>query len=84
MADNRNAIVGSVGTRETTSSDEDDGLNAVALATGSWTPETTPRDKARSHVLWMVCEARRAATKGHADDARWWSDRALRALWNVT
>ena len=64
-------------------SDADEGLNAVALATAWWTPEATHRDRARWQVLWMVCQARRAAKKGHADDARWWRDKAMCALWNM-
>jgi hypothetical protein len=41
------------------------------------------RDKARSQVLWMVGQARRAAEIGRVDDARWWRDRATCALWNM-
>jgi hypothetical protein len=57
-----------------------EGRKAIA---GSVALETTHRDRARWQELWMVRQARRAATKGHADDARWWSDKAICALWNM-
>jgi hypothetical protein len=62
--------------------DTDEGATVVAVTTG-WMRETTQRDKARSQVLWLVDQARRAAKNERADDARWWSDRAMCALWNT-
>ena len=73
MAEDRSAIVGSVASG--VASLEDD-VNAAAGA-------TTQRDKARAQVLWMVDQARRAAQAGRADDARWWSNGAIDALWNL-
>lgn len=61
----------------------DEAMNAVAVATGRWTPEATQRDKARAQVLWMVDQARRSAKDGRAADARWWRNGAMCALWNV-
>ena len=71
MTENRKPIVGSAASTE----DTDEGVNAAVL--------TTQRDKARSQVLWMVDQARRAAKDGRAYDARWWSHGAIRALWNM-
>jgi len=52
--------------------------------TGKLTGESTAqRNQARSQVLWMVDRARRAAKNGYVDDARWWRDRAICALWNM-
>jgi len=52
--------------------------------TGGWTSETTTRrDTARSQVLWMVDQARRAAENERVDDVGWWRERATCALWNV-
>lgn len=62
--------------------DTDDRATVVAVTTG-WTLETTQRDKARAQMLWLVDQARRAAKNGRADDARWWSDRAMCTLWNT-
>ena len=76
MAEDRKAIVGSVASAITRMEDTDEGVNAAAR-------ETTQPDKARSQVLWMVDQARRAAKDGRADDARSWSDGAARALWNM-
>lgn len=44
---------------------------------------TTQQDKARSQVLWMVDQARRAARDGRDRDAGWWSNEAMGALWNL-
>jgi hypothetical protein len=64
--------------------DADDETAVAAAATGRRTPETTtPRDKARSQMLWMLAQARRAAKNGRVEDARWWRDRATCALWNM-
>jgi hypothetical protein len=57
-------------------------VGAVAPKGGS-TPETMQRDRARSQLLWLVDQAWRAAKNGRADDARWWNDRAVCALWNM-
>lgn len=55
--------------------DGDEVVHAIVVA--------TQRDKARSQVLWMVDQARRAAKNGRAYDAQWWSHGAIRALWNM-
>ena len=55
----------------------------VVVATGPWSPPTTQREAARLQLLWMVGQASRAAKSGRADDARWWRDRAVSALWNM-
>jgi hypothetical protein len=68
MADDSNVIVASL-TRSL--EDTDDETTA------------TQRDKARSQVLWMIGQARRAAKNGRVDDVRWWRDRATCALWNM-
>jgi hypothetical protein len=83
MVEGRKAIAGSVACGITSIEDAVEGLNAVAWATVWWTLETTRRDRARWQALWLVRQARRAATKGHAGDARWWSDKAICALWNM-
>ena len=82
MAEDRKAIVGSVARGIASIDDTDEGATVVAVATG-WAPETTQRHKARSQVLWLIDQARRAAKNGRAHDARWWSDRATCALWNM-
>lgn len=82
MAETRRVIVGSVARGIASVDDTDDVATVVAVTTG-WTGETTQRDKARSQVLWLVDQARRAAQNGRADDAGWWSDRAIGALWNT-
>jgi hypothetical protein len=64
--------------------DTDEATNVVTVATGRWMRgATTQRDKARSHVLWMVGRARRATKHGRVNAARWWRDRAICALWNM-
>jgi hypothetical protein len=63
--------------------DTDEGATVVAVAPTGGTPETTQRDRARSQLLWLVDQAWRAAKNGRADDARWWTDRAICALWNM-
>ena len=55
----------------------------VVVATGEWGRPTTQREAARSQMLWMVGQASRAAKSGRVDDARWWRDRAVSALWNM-
>jgi hypothetical protein len=45
--------------------------------------QMTHRDEARSQVLWMAGQASRAAKSGQIDDARWWHERAVCALWNM-
>jgi hypothetical protein len=61
----------------------EDAKTDVVVATGQWSPQTTQREAARSQMLWMVGQASRAAKSGLADDARWWRDRAVSALWNM-
>lgn len=64
--------------------DTGEATNVVTVATASWTRESTAqRHQTRSAVLWMVGCARRAAQNGRVDDARWWRDRAMSALWNM-
>ena len=41
------------------------------------------RHKARSQMLWMVERARDAAKHERVDDARWWREKAICALWNL-
>lgn len=84
MAEDSKAIVGH-STRERASiEDTDEAAYVVIPATRRWTRgPTTQRDKARSQVLWMVGRARRATEHGSVDDAHWWRDRALCALWNL-
>jgi hypothetical protein len=82
MAETRRVIGGSLARGIASIDDTDDVATVVAVTTG-WTGETTQRDKARSQVLWLVDQARRAAQNGRADDAGWWSDRAIGALWNT-
>jgi hypothetical protein len=55
----------------------------VVVATGELGRPTTQREAARSQMLWMVGQASRAAKSGRVDDARWWRDRAVSALWNM-
>ena len=76
MAEDRKVIVGSIASAITSMEDTDEGVSAAAR-------ETTQRDKARSQILWMVEQARRAAKDGRADDARSWGDGAASALWNM-
>jgi hypothetical protein len=84
MARDSKAFVGH-STRESASiEDTDEASSIVTAATGRWAQEsTTPRNQARSQVLWMVDRARRAAKNGCPDDACWWRDRAICALWNM-
>jgi len=63
--------------------DTDDGATVFAVAPTRGTPETTQRDRARSQLRWLVDQAWRATKNGRADDARWWTDRAICALWNM-
>jgi len=76
MAEDRRAIVGSVASGITCEDDAEEGVSAAAEA-------TTRRDRARAQVRWMVDQAGRAAQNGRADDARWWSNGAIDALWNL-
>ena len=84
MARDSKAFVGH-STRESASIEDTDAASSiVTVATGRWAPEsTTQRDQARSQVLWMIDRARQAAKKGCLDDAWWWRDRAICALWNM-
>jgi hypothetical protein len=71
-------------TRESASiEDTDEASSIVTVATGRWAQESTQRDQARSQVLWMADRARRAAKNGCPDDAWWWHDQAISALWNM-
>jgi hypothetical protein len=82
MTEDTKAIVGSR-TRKIASIEDIDEATDVVLATGEWSPPTTQREAARSQMLWMVGQASRAAKSGLVDDARWWRDRAVSALWNM-
>jgi hypothetical protein len=84
MARDGKAIDG-YSTRESASiEDTDEATDAVTVAAGRWVREsTTQRDHARSQVLWMVARARRAARNGCVENACWWRDRAICALWNM-
>jgi hypothetical protein len=82
MAEDIKAIVGSI-TRKIASIEDTDAATNVVVAAGRWSPQTTQRDAARSQMLWMVDQASRAAKSGRVDDARWWCDRAVCALWNM-
>ena len=76
-AQDRKAIVGSVANGITSLEDPGEGVDAAARA-------TTQRDKARSQMLWLIDQAWRAAKDGRPDDAQWWSNGAMRALWNMS
>ena len=82
MAEDTKAIVGSI-RRKIASIEDTDEATDVVVTTGQWSPQTTQREAARSQMLWMVGQASRAAKSGRADDARWWRDRAVCALWNM-
>jgi hypothetical protein len=82
MAEDTKAIVGCI-TRKIASIEDIDEATDVVVATGRRSPQTTQRDAARSQMLWMVGQASRAAKSGRVDDARWWRDRAVSALWNM-
>jgi hypothetical protein len=82
MAEDTKAIVGCI-TRKIASIEDIDEATDVVVATGRRSPQTTQRDAARSQMLWMVGQARRAAKSGRVDDARWWRDRAVSAVWNM-
>jgi hypothetical protein len=76
------AIVGSIAC-ELASIEDTDEATDVVVATGRRSPQTPQRDVARLQMLWMVGQASRAAKSGRVDDARWWHDRAVSALWNM-
>ena len=78
------AIVESITGRIASIEDTDKETNVVTVGTGRQSPQTTQRDAARSQMLWMVGQASRAAKSGRVDDARWWRDRAVCALWNMS
>ena len=61
-----------------------DETNVVTVANGWRRPPMTLRDAARSQMLWMAGQASRAARSGRVDDARWWHERAVCALWNMS
>lgn len=82
MAEDTKAVVGSI-THKIASIEDTDQATDVVVATGQWRPQTTPQEAARSQMLWMVGQASRAAKSGRVDDARWWRDRAVSALWNM-
>jgi hypothetical protein len=64
-------------------STDDEETTVITLATGRRSSQTTKRDAARSQMLWMAGQASRAAKSERVDDARWWRDRAVCALWNM-
>ena len=82
MGEDIKAIAGPI-TRKVASIEDTDEATDVVVATGPWSPPTTQREAARSQMLWMVGQASRAAKNGRVDDARWWRDRAVSALWNM-
>ena len=83
MAEDTQAIAGSIMRTIASIEDTDEETHVVTVATGRRSPQTTQRDAARSQMLWMVGQASRAAKSGRVDDARWWRDRAVCALWNM-
>jgi hypothetical protein len=82
MAGDTKGIVG-CNTCKIASTEDTDQATDVVVATGQWSPQTTQREAARSQMLWMMGQAGRAAKTGRVDDARWWRDRAVSALWNM-
>ena len=82
MAEDIKAIVESI-MRKIASIEDTDEATDVVVTTGQWSPQTTQREAARSQLLWMVGQASRAAKSGRVEDARWWRDRAVSALWNM-
>jgi hypothetical protein len=61
-----------------------EGARVAAVTTGELIQEiAAQRHKARSQVLWMLDQARDAAKNERVDDARWWREKAICALWNL-
>jgi hypothetical protein len=64
--------------------DTGEGASVATATAGELTQEmAAQRHKARSQVLWMVDQARHAARNERVDDARWWREKAICALWNL-
>ncbi|PYN34640.1 MAG: hypothetical protein DME01_14250 [Candidatus Rokuibacteriota bacterium] len=84
MAEDCRAIVGSVAREIANAEDTGEATSVAAVTTGEWAPEmAAQRHTARSQLLWMVDRARHAAQNERGDDARWWRERAICALWNL-
>jgi hypothetical protein len=84
MAGDCNAIVGPVARGTANIEDTGNTASLAAVATGELTLEMAARRrKARSQVLWMVDQARDAAKHERVEAARWWHEKAIRALWNL-
>jgi hypothetical protein len=61
-----------------------EGARVAVVTTGELIQEiSAQRYKARSQVLWMLDQARDAAKNERVDDARWWREKAICALWNL-
>jgi hypothetical protein len=85
MAEDCKAIVGSLAHGTATIEDTGAGASVAAVTTGELTQEmAAQRQKARSQMLWMVDRARDAAKSERVDDARWWREKAICALWNLS
>ena len=84
MAKDGKAIVGSVARGTTNIEDVGEAASVAAVTTGESTLEMpAQRRTARSQILWMVDRARDAARNERVDDARWWREKAICALWNL-
>jgi hypothetical protein len=84
MAEDCQAIVGSVARGTVTIEDARAATRVTAVTTGELPLEmAAQRHTARSQMLWMVDRARNAAKNERADDARWWREKAICALWNL-
>ena len=84
MAEDCKAIVGSVAGGTAKIENTGEAASVAAVTTGEWTSErAAQRHRARSQMLWMVDQARHAAKNERLDDARWWRERAMCALWNL-
>jgi hypothetical protein len=84
MAEDCKAIVGAVARGTANSEDTGGGASVAAVTTGELSQEmAAQRHKARAQMLWMVDQARDAAKDERVDDARWWREKAICALWNL-
>jgi hypothetical protein len=65
--------------------DNGEGASVAAVTTGELTQEmAAQRQKARSQMLWMIDQARDAAKNERVAAARWWREKAICALWNLS
>jgi hypothetical protein len=84
MAEDGRAMVGAVAHGTANIEDTGEGASVAAVTTGESTQEmAAQRHTARSQLLWMVDQARDAAKDERVDDARWWREKAICALWNL-